>query len=593
MTTKNEIKDKVKEKVATKVDKGMDILEHFQKKTEKTQKGLFKDIEISKEKFVLLYLLFISLGSIFALHVKLSLSFLSDIQIFGLSAVVFGALLGLFIASILADIYKNRYSPLMVVLSFSGISVILERFIFQNISLAPIISVIGFINSAIFGFVAVYMFVLFIEFTNMLERGRVFAFLLFTGGGTIIFIIAMVYIESLLILPSVIPLISIYFLYKYRNTKLKAKNDSGNEVNGKSNFNLKNFKIDFHLIKNLPFILNVLMLFAFGIINGIMIPVEQSVKIVTNEIFQEYFFLVLLASIIILGMITLFIGYIFDFLGRRTVISVFILVIGTINFIKSALEQRGIIFDTQYAIITTSLLIELMIIIPLTVGELVKPEKYGIATAGSIICSIGGFMLGIGFQIFVESTWGIKSLTAFLCIIILFFLVHIKETISRIELDWPESLYHLYIVHESGLLIYEHSFVEEDLATSDLVSGGIIGLVTMLKEITKSKDRLRTIDHGNKKIMFRWSSDGNVIFVLVVKYELIVLRNKLKEFATEFEQHFGREKMQLEHGVNVADWEDTKFLIDKYFTRKILTDQVIEKLQNKIRSKMDGTVISE
>ena len=408
---------KIKKQIDKSLNKSLKIIEEFQKKTIKTQRGILKDIEITKTKFTALYLLIISLGSIVISNIRLGISIIGNWQILGISAILFGALLGLLVGTILIDVYSNRYTPLMICLSLTGVSIILERLIFKNLELQIISGSITLLNSAIFGFVGIYLFVLFIEFTNILERGRIFAFLILTAGFTILIFIVLAYLETLLIIPSIIPIITLYYIYKNRDLKLKLK-----KIHKSNKLNLKNIKIDFYIIKNIPFLLNIFMLFVFGIMNGLLIPIEKATAIATNELFQRYFFIVLIISLFILGVITLVIGYIFDFLGRKIVVSVFILGIGIINFIKPLLQFQGIISETPTAIASLSLIIELIILIPLITGELIKPEKYGIGILYSIIFGIGGFIFGIGLQFFVESTVGIHQLISLFCIFVLFFL---------------------------------------------------------------------------------------------------------------------------------------------------------------------------
>ena len=114
------------------------------------------------------------------------------------------------------------------------------------------------------------------------------------------------------------------------------------------------------------------------------------------------------------------------------------------------------------------------------------------------------------------------------CILLLFIISFIKEEISIREYNWPESLIKLYIIHESGILIHEYTFKEsEETIDSDLVSGGIVGLVEMLREITKENTRLRTIDHGTKKLIFRVERIGKSDIVLMVEYESLIVRQNL------------------------------------------------------------------
>lgn len=556
-----------------------DLINNFQKKTEKTRKDIFKDIEIGMNQFRILYLLFISLGAIFTLNIKLGLNTLIDLEILGISPIIIGLFIGIIIAIILIDKQKKKYPILIFTLSFSGVSVILERILFQHPQFDWLKAIITFINSTILGILVIYLFVIFIENTSILERGRVFSLLALTGALTIIPIIALVYNDKLLFVPGLIPIITTVYLYRKRGTEKIGMKKNQDTKKAK-----KNIIKDLKQLFNNSYLINLFLIFSFGLIIGLIIPPTRVSEIATSEIFQEHFFIILVVVLVAFSAITLFIGTIFDFWGRKMVVSIFILGIGIINFLKIVLEQSGLIIETQYALMTIITLIELIMLIPLTVGEIVKPERYGSGVAIGVILAFLSVFSGIAIQNYVESVWGIQTLTSFICIIALFFLVHIKESISRIELDWPDSLYHMYIVHESGLLIYEYEFQKdtEELASSDLISGGIIGLVTMLKEITKSKDKLRTIDHGNKKIMFLWGKNGNVIYVLITKYELFILRNKLEAFANTFEEYYGEKQLSLEQGVAMEKWQDTKMIIENFFTRKYSPETLLIKLQQHI-----------
>ena len=69
---------------------------------------------------------------------------------------------------------------------------------------------------------------------------------------------------------------------------------------------------------------------------------------------------------------------------------------------------------------------------------------------------------------------GLQFLSSVACLVLL---VNSKETLPHKEKEWHESLLHLYIVHKSGMLIYDHEFLKEaGKLDSNLVSGGIIGL---------------------------------------------------------------------------------------------------------------------
>ena len=160
-----------------------------------------------------------------------------------------------------------------------------------------------------------------------------------------------------------------------------------------------------------------------------------------------------------------------------------------------------------------------------------------------------------------------------------------KETLPHKEKEWYESLIHFYVIHKSGLLLYEHEFTKvEERAESNLVSGGIIGLTTILGEIVKGKEKLRTIDHGDKKLMFKYSPDKDVIFVLLIGEDLFVLRNKLNLFILEFTDEY-QEKVEKLQGVVASEWKGVSTLIDKHFSRKYFEVQYERRLKHFYRNK--------
>jgi hypothetical protein len=163
--------------------------------------------------------------------------------------------------------------------------------------------------------------------------------------------------------------------------------------------------------------------------------------------------------------------------------------------------------------------------------------------------------------------FSVTSVVFMACIVLLFILTNINYDFSRDEQHWPDALIHMYIIHNSGLLLHEHTFrPESNLAASDLISGGLMGLVSLLQEISGTKN-LRIIDHGDKKLLFQFDSSRNVVFVLVIERELMVLRSKLAEFIKEFETKFRKHLVNFS-GVDDSVWQPVEELITEHFTRK-------------------------
>ena len=105
--------------------------------------------------------------------------------------------------------------------------------------------------------------------------------------------------------------------------------------------------------------------------------------------------------------------------------------------------------------------------------------------------------------------------------------------------NWKDSLIHIYIIYKSGIPLYDYSFVKK-INNSDpsLISGGIVGMITILKHIIQGKKQIKTIDHGDRKLMFETNESGDIIFVLIVKEDLTVFRKKLCTLIEKFDKNY-------------------------------------------------------
>jgi hypothetical protein len=215
-------------------------------------------------------------------------------------------------------------------------------------------------------------------------------------------------------------------------------------------------------------------------------------------------------------------------------------------------------------------------------------KALGITYSANIICLILGiFIETIISQILVEEVsmaeMFLMGIINFASIVSLFFLLNSKETISPKEQNWDETLIHLYAVYHSGLLLYEHSFskVEEVLAESELISGGFVGLIQMLQEITKEKQRLRIIDHGGKKILFGYTQGKKLIIALLITEELFILRTKLDRFIQDIENQYSKDLNNLEY-IDQQLWDDRIApILKKHFKQRYFDLKLESSLKNK------------
>ena len=105
------------------------------------------------------------------------------------------------------------------------------------------------------------------------------------------------------------------------------------------------------------------------------------------------------------------------------------------------------------------------------------------------------------------------------------------------EFDWPRKLKDLYLIHNNGINLYHYSFSErESLMDPDLISAGLSGMKDLLAEMIKSKDRLKTVDHQDLKILFEYGKF--VIIALIVSENLHIYHSKLASLMDQFENFF-------------------------------------------------------
>jgi len=135
------------------------------------------------------------------------------------------------------------------------------------------------------------------------------------------------------------------------------------------------------------------------------------------------------------------------------------------------------------------------------------------------------------------------------------------------SIAWEKLLIHLYVIYKSGILLFEHPFLYESGDYDSLiVSGGLIGTMNILKEIVKGEKQIRTIDHGDRKIMFEINKTGDVIFALIVKEENFIIRNKLNFMIKDFEHKYEEKIKDIKNSsMHSYYWIKIEDLVKKYF----------------------------
>ena len=138
--------------------------------------------------------------------------------------------------------------------------------------------------------------------------------------------------------------------------------------------------------------------------------------------------------------------------------------------------------------------------------------------------------------------------------------------------NWKDSLIHLYIIYKSGIPLYDYSFGKK-IKNYDpsLISGGLIGMMSILKAIIHGKKQIKTIDHGDRKLMFERNSSKDIIFVLLVKEDLKVFRKKLNILIENFDKEFQDLLKNIESTSSFSNyWKNIEPLIKKIFDKQLV-----------------------
>lgn len=538
--------------------------EYIKKQTEKTYRGLFKDIEITKKQFLTLYLISVCFASTLMIDIFLSIDlgsrFYRDIPLQAGFFIILGVAIGFLIGGFLLDkIRGQRYPYLFKILILSvGITIFHIGFFRRVGDVVP--SVLFLTNSIIAGLLFIFLSTFFIDFTTILERGRVFSFLIILLTTTIGIMLFLVVNEILIIFPVLFIIGAIIYLYINKEEEKPYEpiiiEESDKDIN-------------FRIIKY------IIIVAFFGFTIGMLIP-ETEILIFY---FGDWSTLAIIIAVFIgllFSLVTaISVGAVFDFYGRKTTVSIIILAISIVNFL------RLFEIDIEFFGLTVFFAAFLagFMTVPLLMSDISERKDlgkvFGISFSVMLFTVILGLLTSsnIPLELFTNKYTReifIVGVINFGSIISLVFLSNIEETVSPKEQNWPDYLIHLFVIHESGMLLYEHSFkpMHEDAIESDLASGGFIGLISMLQEITKEEKKLRIIDHGGKKILFGFSKNKKLIFALILTEELRIIRNKLDNFIEEIEQKFNINDEAFA-GVNVDLWKKRiDPILIRHFERK-------------------------
>ncbi|MBD3194992.1 MAG: hypothetical protein GF317_08060 [Candidatus Lokiarchaeota archaeon] len=529
-----------------------------------------RDISLPKRIFIYLFLSLLSI--VFILEVFIfkyiifrSRTFPTEIDILIALFLVGGSYL---FSGYVVDLIKNRtlfFNVIFGVCIAGLILVSISNFILEYIGL-----VITLISIT---FMANLWFTILIYETNILNRGRLIAYLLmfsFPLGlfGSLLAINElsfMVFVIFEFILFIGILFLSRKYTYIENEERLRSKESFKQIIMEKHFFRyISSFTM-------LSFILgNLLALYGFTI----------------------EFFTFSIATFLY----TITAGIFLDNIGRKTSIVVGILVLSFFLISYGSFTETPFIYGMprlvflsfHYAFSLSPLLLAVF-----TISGDLSTERQNLkyrARINGLFMSLVFFGIISGFLFsrlinFLYATYPVVNLivpnlpeylNAFILVVLLVWMMAMKEFLVSKESKWAEHLHYLYIINPAGVCLYNYNFDakkseslenlrdNEDDIDVDLVSGALSGVLTILSEITKSNKQLRKIVKKGRYIYFSYGK--KYIVSLISSMDLPVLLKKLDKFSKDFGERFKEEINNF--AANVSVFDDTKILVEHYFNQK-------------------------
>lgn len=413
-------------------------------------------------------------------------------------------------------------------------------------------------------------FTISVHETNLLNRGRIIAFLLAScsllGWFSFIFISFEFLYNYFFILISIL-LVIIFWCsrkYKYIETEERLKSDK------------KFFKIIFEK----QFFRYSSSFTILGFVLG---------DLLARYSFDVDFFVFFLASTIYL----IAAGCFLDNIGRKTSIILGILVLSFFLISYGSYIDAPIIFGMPRKIFLSIhygfSLLPLILAIQTISGDF-STERGNLKYRGRInglflALMFLGITIGFTFSRWINGLYTLypelnnfipnfpNLLNGFVLVILLVWMMAMKEFLISKEKNWPSAMINLYIFSIHGVGLYYHNFEKSPQGEEkekkremdeDLISGALTGVVAIISEITQSKKQLRKIEKEGYHLLFSFGKYH--VVCLISNLDLPVLLKKLDEFSKDFEIKFGKD---LKNFVgNVSPFDSTKYLIDKYFNQK-------------------------
>jgi hypothetical protein len=283
----------------------------------------------------------------------------------------------------------------------------------------------------------------------------------------------------------------------------------------------------------------------------------------------------LLVAVIVAVITFPIVGATLDNIGRKPVVLFSMLLVGLLSIF---FDLTMIYVAEQYIVDIQIIVFIFAAIVMIILTAVIAGDSSMLFTRGRIMglflfVTIGGFIIGDQIQKnFVPEVTDpefyitVSDYATALLFISVILLSKAKEPYQIYTPYWRYYVKKLYLMTFNGIGLYSVNLktfnTDHKELKEDLVSGGLSGIQSMLKEISQSDKKIQVLDHGDTKLIFHHGVHS--IAVLFVKRDLVVYREKLAQFHKSFEFH--NEKILEKFTGNVSKLVKMDDLTKQFFT---------------------------
>lgn len=182
---------------------------------------IFKDIEISKQNILLLTAITFGITCLVSVSIYFTVDAFERDQFLGGTGVVLGIIAGIILGGFFVDRIERKFPILTALLGLSPLFCIWGFYAksspdiyYANILLS--------VNLAIGIFLMIMLLTMYIQYTTMLERGRIIAIIISANSILSIGIIILMFQGYLVLIPAIFPLFVAIWLYKHQTEEKKS-----------------------------------------------------------------------------------------------------------------------------------------------------------------------------------------------------------------------------------------------------------------------------------------------------------------------------------------------------------------------------------